>query len=98
MREYIEERAVEIANYIIENTISTISGTDIPIDYENTNKKEAELVTSMGAEELVYNENSIKYKIDLTKIKVSEVKKDYTLGTTKKSVKLEEENSNWSCK
>ena len=52
----------------------------------------------MGAEELVYNESSIKYKIDLTKIKVSEVKKDYTLGTTKKSVKLGEENSNWSCK
>ena len=87
-----------LTNYIIENTISTISGTDIPSDYENTNKKEAELVTSMGAEELVYNENSIKYKIDLTKIKVSEVKEDYTLGTTKKSVKLGEENSNWSCK
>ncbi len=87
-----------LSNYIVENTISAISGEDIPSDYENTNKKEAELVTSMGVEDLVYDESSIKYKVNLINSKVSEVKKDYTLGTTKKSVKLEEETNNWSCK
>lgn len=87
-----------LSNYIVENTISTVNGEDIPSDYENTNKKEAELVTSMGVEDLVYDEKSIKYKVNLINTKVNEVKKDYTLGTTKKSVKLNEENNNWSCK
>ena len=42
-------------------------------------------------------EASLKYKLDLVSYTDSEVKPLYSLATTKREIKLKEENSKWSC-
>ena len=47
--------------------------------------------------DLTFDENSLKYKLDLVSYTDSEVKPLYSLATTKREIKLKEENSKWSC-
>lgn len=46
---------------------------------------------------MTFDENSLKYKLDLVSYTDSEVKPLYSLATTKREIKLKEENSKWSC-
>ena len=69
---------------------------DESYSYKDEFEKEAELLTGKVTD-LTFDENSLKYKLDLVSYTDSEVKPLYSLATTKREIKLKEENSKWSC-
>lgn len=84
-----------LSNYEVSKESIKLKEDEI-YSYKDEFKKEAELLTGKVTD-LTFDENSLKYKLDLVSYTNSEVKPLYSLATTKREIKLKEENSKWSC-
>ena len=84
-----------LSNYEVSKESIKLKEDEI-YSYKDEFKKEAELLTGKVTD-LTFDENSLKYKLDLVSYTDSEVKPLYSLATTKREIKLKEENSKWSC-
>lgn len=84
-----------LSNYEVSKESIKLKEDEI-YSYKDEFEKEAELLTGKVTD-LTFDENSLKYKLDLVSYTDSEVKPLYSLATTKREIKLKEENSKWSC-
>lgn len=84
-----------LSNYEVSKESIKLKEDEI-YSYKDEFEKEAELLTGKVTD-LTFDENSLKYKLDLVSYTDSEVKPLYILATTKREIKLKEENSKWSC-
>ena len=84
-----------LSNYEVSKESIKLKEDEI-YSYKDEFEKEAEFLTGKVID-LTFDENSLKYKLDLVSYTDSEVKPLYSLGTTKREIKLKEENSKWSC-
>lgn len=84
-----------LSNYEVSKESIKLKEDEI-YSYKGEFEKEAELLTGKVTD-LTFDENSLKYKLDLVSYTDSEVKPLYSLATTKREIKLKEENSKWSC-
>ena len=90
-----------LISYVV-NKIVKIDPTDT-IE-ETTNKgyfdKEAEIISKTNTKDLVFDDISIEYRIDIQNLELgkSDYQLLYNLGTVKRQVKLGEESKQWSCK
>lgn len=84
-----------LSNYEVSKESIKLKEDEI-YSYKDEFEKEAELLAGKVTD-LTFDENSLKYKLDLVSYTDSEVKPLYSLATTKREIKLKEENSKWSC-
>lgn len=67
------------------------------VNYEESFKKEAEILSKEGALELAYDSTMLKYKIDLLTFKSDEIEVLYNVSTTKRQIKYLLEKESWDC-
>lgn len=92
-----EEEINDSENAQIENEESIQQPIVNTINFEESFKKEAEILSKEGVLDLTYDKNMLEYKVELLTFKSNDIKVLYNLSSTKREIKYKHEKESWDC-